>query len=358
MGESESDVATSPYWIQTEDWHTAGEPFRIVENLPAGHIPDAESVAECRALVLRTPSHPLDIIRRTLCHEPRGHADMYGGFITPPNDTGAHFGVLFWHKDGFSTACGHGTIALGYWAVNKRLVKAPDKDGVVDVVIDVPSGRVKARITVKDGRPICADFINVASYGLTKEILIRLDSPRVATIKTSLAYGGAYYASVDASQFDITIEPINISRIISLGHEIKSALADTNRPPPCGIYDIYGIIFFEGEAKESDDSADTIRQRNVTIFADGQVDRSPCGSGTCARLAILLAEGKIEPGRGRLLHRSIIGTVFEGDIVSQGPDMDRFPSCIPRVRGTANLVGRMSFFIDPEDPVYPGFLLR
>lgn len=130
------------FWIDTEDWHTAGEPFRIVPELPQGHLPSSTTVSQRRLDVLAAgASHPLNRLRRSLCHEPRGHADMYGGFITPPDDNGAAFGVLFWHKDGFSTACGHGTIALGYWALAKGIVKAPAEDGVVDVVIDVPSGR-------------------------------------------------------------------------------------------------------------------------------------------------------------------------------------------------------------------------
>lgn len=104
----------TPFWINTEDWHTAGEPFRIVDKLPSGYLPEDRTVAEKRLSIMKDPAHPLDTLRQSLCHEPRGHADMYGGFITPPNDSGAHFGVLFWHKDGFSTACGHGTIALGF----------------------------------------------------------------------------------------------------------------------------------------------------------------------------------------------------------------------------------------------------
>ncbi|KAF2828072.1 Diaminopimelate epimerase-like protein [Ophiobolus disseminans] len=356
MIEPGSNAAPASYWIETEDWHTAGQPFRIVENLPEGHLPDATSVAARRTVVINTPFHPLGTLRQTLCHEPRGHADMYGGFIVPPNDSGAHFGVLFWHKDGFSTACGHGTIALGCWAVTRKLVQVPAEDGVVDVVIDVPSGRVSAKVAVKNRKPIHADFVNVSSYGVTTKIPVAIQS-RGGDVMISLAYGGAYSASVDASQLELSVEPPNVSAFVAIGREIKAVLAGKNGPPPCGIYDVSGVIFFEDEAREPHDSVDTLRQRNVTIFADGQVDRSPCGSGTCARLATLLAEGKMRPGREKLVHRSIIGTVFEGDLVSQGENINGFPTCIPRVRGAANLVGRTKFFIDPEDPVYPGFLL-
>ncbi|UZP45340.1 hypothetical protein NXS19_013152 [Fusarium pseudograminearum] len=168
-------IAIMSFWIDTEDWHTAGEPFRIVQTLPNDHLPAAATVKECRLNIINTPNHPLDQLRQSLCHEPRGHPDMYGGFITPPDDAGAHFGVLFWHKDGFSTACGHGTIALGYWAVAKKLVEVPE-NGNVDVVIDVPSGRVVAKMTIVNGRPVYGDFINVKSYQIAKDLSVTVPS--------------------------------------------------------------------------------------------------------------------------------------------------------------------------------------
>lgn len=133
-----STPTQQPFWQKTEDYHTAGEPFRIVASLPPNILTKGLTVSQQRHLITTTPSHPLDLLRQSLCHEPRGHADMYGGFITPPDDSGAHFGVLFFHKDGFSTACGHGTIALGYWAVANGIVEVRT-GGEVDVVVDVPS---------------------------------------------------------------------------------------------------------------------------------------------------------------------------------------------------------------------------
>jgi len=342
---------SSSNWIQTEDWHTAGEPFRIVSDLPVNALPHAASVAERRFAVLKSPNHPLNILRQQLCLEPRGHSDMYGGFITPPDDSGAHFGVLFWHAEGFSTACGHGTIALGYWAVTKGLVRAPEADGAVDVIVDVPSGRVVATVAVKQGKPVHADFINVASYQLEKGLSVDVPSRGVSVI-ADLAFGGAVYATVNTAQFGLRIEPRNANEFIALGREIKKALGARAY---YGTYDCYGVIFFQ----EDDKSADPVRQKNVTVFADGQIDRSPCGSGTCARLAVLLAEERLGAGRSKLIHESIVGSMFEGEIVSeeQSPIRGGAPACIPRVRGHANLVGKMNFFIDPEDPVLP-FTLR
>ncbi|KAI1451058.1 hypothetical protein F5Y02DRAFT_412696 [Annulohypoxylon stygium] len=340
------------YWVETEDWHTAGEPFRIIQYLPAGHLPEAPTVAQRRLDVINSPGHPLDILRQSLCHEPRGHADMYGGFIMPPNDSKSHFGVMFWHKDGFSTACGHGTIALGYWAVTKGLVEPPRDDGTVDVVIDVPSGRVVASVAVKQGKPVHIDFVNVTSYQLAKSLSAAVPSCGVK-VNVDLTFGGAVYATLDAQQVGLKVEPGSVDDFIRIGREIKASLG---KRAHYGSYDCYGVIFFDEEGVDADG---TIRQKNVTVFADGQIDRSPCGSGTSARLAVLFAQGRLGPARSKIVHRSIIGSQFEGEIISEEKSpIGEFPACKPVVRGRANLVGRMNFLIDPADDIFPGFLLR
>ncbi|KAH6025859.1 hypothetical protein HBI83_060990 [Parastagonospora nodorum] len=352
-----SNNPSSAYWIDTEDWHTAGEPFHIVEHLPADHLPSGVTVAERRAAVVGTPSHPLNVLRQTLCHEPRGHGDMYGGFITPPDDADAQFGVLFWHKDGFSTACGHGTIALGYWAVSKGIVEMPRGKGEVDVIIDVPSGRVKASVVVEDGKPVHADFVNVQSHVLTGKIPLAIPFYEDGLF-VQFSYAGACYGFVDAKELGLSVTPNNVKEFVRLGRDIK-ALVRSGATGLITPYELYGIVFFENQDEVPIGTEDlTIRERNTTVFADGQVDRSPCGSGTSARLAIHYTDEKISVQHGKLLNSSIIGTQFEGDIVSgEQSSVGGYPTCIPRVRGKANLVGRMSFYIDPADPVYPGFLL-
>jgi trans-L-3-hydroxyproline dehydratase len=343
------------YWIETEDWHTAGEPFRIVapQDLPSDLLLKGTTVAEKRLVVLETPSHPLDVLRRTLCHEPRGHGDMYGCFITPPDDVGASFGAIFWHKDGFSTACGHGTIALGYWAMSNGVVAMPERDGIVDVVIDVPSGRVKARVTVENGNLVYADFVNCPSYVLTERMPVTLPSVK-GDIHVQFSYGGAVYGFVNANDVGVAIIPANVPEFVRLGRAIKALVRDGVLAAPSS-EEVYGIVFF----RELDQTEDTFQEHNITIFADGEVDRSPCGSGTSARLAIHFTNGKIRAGHGKLLNRSIIGTAFEGDLVPGDQiTIGSYSTCITRVRGNANLVGKMKFFIDPEDPLYPGFLLQ
>jgi proline racemase len=190
------------------------------------------------------------------------------------------------------------------------------------------------------------DFINVKSYQIAKDVSVSLPSRNI-DIKLDLAFGGAVYAAIDASRLGLVVEPSQYIEFINLGREIKTSLG---KRAHYGEYDLYGVIFFNDEGTGE---GGEIRQRNVTVFADGQIDRSPCGSGTASRVAVLLAEGRLGAGKSKLLHRSIINTVFEADIVSEEDSPVEFPACIPRVRGTANLVGKMSFFIDPSDNVFP-----
>ncbi|RMY63884.1 hypothetical protein D0863_10216 [Hortaea werneckii] len=344
-------MTSGPYWQGTEDWHTEGEPFRIVQKLPTNSLDLNLTVSDQRLRILSTPNHPLDHLRQSLCHEPRGHADMYGGFITPPNDQAAHFGVLFWHKDGFSTACGHGTIALGYWAIANALVEAP-QNGDVDVVIDVPSGRVTARAHRKNGETTYIDFVNVPSYQVAKAIPATVQIyGKSMPLEMDFAFGGAIYACVDVADLALAVEPQNHQVFIDIQRQIKRQHAKYRYQEH---YDIYGVCFF---AKMESSNEDSVIQKNVVVFADGQIDRSPCGSGTAARVAVLLAQEDLNPSK-TLKHLSIINTAFEAGVGTTTSSPTEFPACIPWTRGTARLVGRMNFYIDPSDPVYPGFLLR
>src|SRR3954469_24252158 len=208
-----------PTTIWTTDYHTGGEPFRIVPEPP---VPiRGRTVAERRALAIEDPT--VQQLRAVLCSEPRGHADMYGGFVVPPDDQDADLGVLFWHKDGFSTACGHGTIALGVWAVDTGRVAAP-ATGRVDVVIDVPSGRVTARAHREGGRVVAVDFVNVPSWVVARDVPV---STSRGDVRVTVAYGGAIYASLAASQLDLAVTPEHLGDLIAIGREVKWALNDS-----------------------------------------------------------------------------------------------------------------------------------
>lgn len=344
--------AQEAFWVQTEDWHTAGEPFRIVSDLPSHCTTTGNTVWERRLNIINQPNHPLDLLRQSLCHEPRGHADMYGGFIVPPNDSGAHFGVLFWHRDGFSTACGHGTIALGRWAIARELVKSV-QDGVVKVIIDVPSGRVTAEVNFENGEVAYVNFINVPSYQFAKELPVTVSIPgsEPLQLKVDLSWGGATCASVDARAVGVEIKPSNAQRFIEVARQVKAEVGVRGEHKDTSLYT---IVFFETLS----DTDNAIEQKNVTVYAEGAIDRSPCGSGTGARVATLLAQGKLN-GNKKLIHHSIINTTFEAKVGSQQQDEgSEFPTCIPEVRGNACLTGRHNFFIDPSDPTFPGFFLK
>ena len=330
--------------LRTTDYHTAGEPFRIVlEGAP--QLPGA-TVAERRANALE--SAEAQAVRRFLCHEPRGHADMYGGFVVEPDDAGAELGVLFWHKDGFSTACGHGTIALGAWAVESGRVEAP-VDGEVTVAIDVPSGRVGARVRMVGGEVASVAFRNVPAYVIERGVEVETARGRLAV---DVSYGGAIYASLPAAAAGLSVVPEDLGELIALGREIKWALdgAAVARHGDERLSGIYGTIWFDALG------AGGLHQRNVAIFADGQVDRSPCGSGTSARVALLAADGRL-PAGSELRHDSIVGSTFRARVIeelrAEGHD-----AVVTEVEGTAHRTGEHRFVLDPRDELADGFVLR
>lgn len=337
-----------PYTVRTVDYHTGGEPFRIVTDGPRLAAP---TVAAKRVEAMNDPE--VDRFRALLCSEPRGHADMYGGFITEPDDEGAHLGVLFWHKDGFSTACGHGTIALGAWAVNTGLVPVSE-GGVTDVVIDVPSGRVTARVaTDHRGRVTSVDFVNVPSFQLHDAVKVGIST---GTVTTTISYGGAIFAHVDVTDLGLTVSAEDLPRLIATSREIKAALNGTPyaaHPADPRLNGIYGVIFFSDQGH---DHAGNPVQRNVTVFADGEVDRSPCGSGTCARIATLAAAGRLTEEQ-HLVHRSIVGSTFIGRIVGRSVEHG-LEAVTPMVTGSAYQTGEHTFVVDPDDDMTPGFVLR
>ncbi|HEY0168766.1 MAG TPA: proline racemase family protein [Jatrophihabitans sp.] len=333
--------------VSVTDYHTAGEPFRIVTagqpEIPGSTVLDRRQFAQS--------SPEVEAVRALLVNEPRGHADMYGGFLVPPDDEGAHFGVLFWHKDGFSTACGHGAIALGAWAVNTgRVPAAPDGD--TDVVLDVPSGRVTARVSCAGGRVRQVTFGNVASYVLARKVPV---STSYGPVLADVSYGGAIYASVEAASVGLSVTAAHHSELIAVGREVKWALNDTEwarHPSDRRLDGVYGTILYEDLGQ----GADGPHQRNVTVFADGEVDRSPCGSGTSARIAVLADDGRLGVGH-TLRHDSIIDTTFQARVVAEVCVEGRV-GLITEIEGMAYLTGTATFSLDPEDPLGTGFLLR
>ena len=332
--------------VRTIDYHTGGEAFRIVvSDIP---VTPGATVLERRTLA---STGPLDELRALLCNEPRGHADMYGCFFVPPDDSGASRGVLFWHKDGFSTACGHGTIALGVYAVDAGLVAAPD-NGEVDFVVDVPSGRVTARVRRVAGRTVSVAFRNVPSFVIARGLGV---STSRGDVTVDVSFGGAIYGSVRAADLGLAVAPGHVNDLIAIGREVRAALSqrpEVRHPDDDRLSDVYGTIWFD----ELGTDGDVLCQRNCTVFADGEVDRSPCGSGTSSRLALLHDAGQLRTGQV-LRHDSIVGSRFQGSVVETGERFGR-PAVLTEVEGMAYRTGEHSFTIDPTDPIGLGFQLR
>jgi proline racemase len=311
--------------IETVDYHTAGEPFRIVtggvDPLPGPRILDKRRYA----------LDHLDHVRRLLVYEPRGHADMYGCFVTEPEDDDADVGVVFFNNAGYSTACGHGTIALVTWAIESGRVAGPE------VVVDAPSGRLPTVARIEDGRVTSVRFRNVLSFVHARDL-------EAGGRRVDVAFGGAFYAFLPER-----VEPSELPRLIELGRAIKADLERDHEivhPREPELRDCYGVFFWQEEGDNP------LVQRNVAVFADGEVDRSPCGSGTSARLALLHDEGRIATG-DPLLHRSIIGSEFTGRVVKATDE-----GVVTEVEGSAHLTGRHEFVLEPDDELGEGFLLR
>jgi len=325
--------STSMEPIRTVDYHTGGEPFRIVTG--GVEEPRGGTILERR----RDALERLDHVRRLLVFEPRGHADMYGCFVVPPDDAGADLGVVFFHNAGYSTACGHGTIALVTWALDDGVL--PREEGENRIVVDVPSGRLETWALVRGGRVRSVRFRNVPAYVWAERL--ELEEHVV-----DVAFGGAFYASLEER-----IEPAELPRLIELGrrlkHEIEAA-HDVVHPAEPELRDVYGVIFWQEEGESP------LTQRNVTVFADGEVDRSPCGSGTSARLALLDRSGRLPRGH-ELRHLSIVGSELHGRVVGDA-QVDGTAAVVTEVEGSAYRTGEHGFTLDLNDPIGEGFLLR
>jgi proline racemase len=321
--------------VTAVDYHTAGEPFRIVTG--GVDAPHGATILDKR----RDALDRLDHVRRFLVHEPRGHADMYGCFVVEPDDDGADLGVVFFHNAGYSTACGHGTIALVTWAIDEGLVTR--EEGETHLVVDVPSGRLDAWARVENGRVASVRFRNVPSFVWTEGL-------ELGDRTVDVAFGGAFYVSAEER-----VEPGELPRLIKLGRRLKREVEewqDVVHPLEPELRDVYGVVFWQQE----DEEEHRLVQRNVTVFADGEVDRSPCGSGTSARLALLDRSGRLPRGEA-LVHRGIVGTEFRGRVIGDA-EVAGIPAVVTEVEGSAYRTGEHVFTLDRDDPLPEGFFLR
>ena len=323
--------------ITTIDMHTGGEPLRVViDGLPKI---EGRNVLEKRRYFREHYDH----LRTGLMWEPRGHADMYGAVITPSID--ADFDVFFIHNEGYSTMCGHAIIALTKLAVETGLISKNE------IAINVPAGRILARATVVNGRVVETSFQNVPSFVYLRKQQVEVAG--IGSVEFDVAYGGAFYAFVDAQALGLRLEPANFNRLIECGRLIKHAVMSKfpiKHPFEDDLSFLYGTIF-TGPAHDP-----LNHSRNVCIFADGELDRSATGSGVSARAALHFAAHEIELNQ-RITIESILGTTMSVqvvDVTTFGPHA----AIIPEVGGTASITGRNEFYFDPDDPLRTGFIFR
>jgi trans-L-3-hydroxyproline dehydratase len=274
---------------------------------------------------------------------------MYGGLVGPPVDPTSDISVLFIHNEGFSTMCGHGIIALTKVVLDTGILPATEPETVIR--IDTPAGQIEATAGVTDGVVEQVRFRNVPSFVVDLDNTVEVPGP--GQVRYDLAFGGAFYAYVQAEEVGLTVTPKETSRLIENGRAIKLAVMKSRSiphpiEPDLGF--LYGVIFI-GSAEDPANHS-----RNVCVFAEGEVDRSPTGTGVSGRLAIHHTRGEVEVGEP-IVVESIVGSTFTGSVV-ETVEFGGYPAVIPEIGGQAYLLGRSEYWIDPDDRLGEGFLLR
>ena len=329
--------------IQTIDAHTGGEPLRVI----LSGFPELKSpsiLSKRKELLL---NH--DYLRRVLMWEPRGHMDMYGALLVEPELPSSDIGVIFMHNNGYSTGCGHAIIALVKLFIEAEVV--PLSEPITQISIETPSGLITAFANIKNRSDIKIYFENVPSF--VQALDAKIDVPSIGKVGYDLAYGGAFYAIVNAKDLGLKLNYEYLDEIISYGREIKKAISknvDCSHPLVPEMNNLYGTIFV--------DSSDKLEchSKNICIFADGELDRSPTGTGVSARAAVEFIRGNLKINK-TINIESITGAIFTvtpKKIIS----LKNKKAIISNVGGNASLTGKSTFWIDPNDPLKDGFLLK
>jgi proline racemase len=333
--------------IRTIDAHAGGGPLRlVVDGFPA---PRGKTMREKREWA----SRHADDLRRALILEPRGHADMCGAVLTEPASPGAHAGVLFFHNAGYSSMSGHGIVAVTTIVIEHGLVM-PGGDGTA-IVFDTPAGTVRAIAAIAEGAPADAErrarvdrvtFSNVPAFVLHAGVPVQLGARH---LRADVAFGGAFYAIVDAEAAGLAIDMAHAPELRRAGVAIRDAVerAVTIAHPAHGAGALDGTIF---TGPPHDTGADL---RNAIVFADGAVDRSPGGTGTSAVMAVVDAMGLIAED-GLFVHESLLGTRFAGRVTGRTAVGDS-PAIVTDIEGSAWVTGEHTFVLDDRDPLKYGF---
>ncbi len=324
------------------DSHTGGNAERVV----TGGLP--EIPGESMLAKLKHVRDHMDYLRTFLVHEPRGHNNMYASLITPPTAKEAHFGVLYLEPGGYATMCGHGTIAICTVLVETGIV--PAREPLTEIVLDTPAGVVRAEVHVKDDKAESVTIRNVPSF--LYKTAVNVDVPDLGQVTVDIAYGGNFYAILPAASVGLVIAPEHAAEIINCGAKIWKAVNDQVEIHHPEYPEIDCVNYVEFSAPATHPAAS---MKNAVVVPPAGMDRSPCGTGTSAKMATLWAKGELKLNQ-EFVHESIIGSLFYGQLVEE-TRVGQFKAAVPTIRGSAWIMGIQQFVLDPTDPFPAGFLL-
>ncbi|RYG73209.1 proline racemase [Lentibacillus lipolyticus] len=320
--------------LQTVDTHTMGEPTRIVlkgiPRLTAGTMWEKKQELE----------EKFDHLRKLLMNEPRGHSDMFGAFITEPCHQECDLGVVFADTGGYLNMCGHGTIGVVTAGISLGII---EKKEVVS--LDTPAGVIQCKVTFNNDQVAQVSFQNVPSFIYKKDVTVDIEG--IGDITLDIAYGGNFFAILNAAQLQKPLTLENTSYLAELGIKIRDKVNEEVRIVHPDIPNITTVDLVEFSVKLEENN-----YRNVVVFGDGQIDRSPCGTGTSAKLALLDL-----PVGGQMRHESIIDTYFTARVLER-TTVGHHEAIVPEISGSAWITGFHQFILDHTDPFEQGFLIK
>lgn len=328
--------------LTTVDAHTEGNPERVV----IGGVPPTPGKTMLEKV--KYVRNNRDYLRTLLVHEPRGHSNMYASLLVPPTVDGADFGVMYLEPGGYATMCGHGTIAICTVLVETGMIEAREPE--TEIVLDTPAGLVRAKVAVKDGRAESVTIRNVPSF--LYKAGVEVDVPDVERVKIDIAYGGNFYAILPVESVGLEITPEHADELISWGTKIWRAVNEQIEIHHPEEPEIDCVNYVEFSAPATHPKA---TKKNVVVVPPGGIDRSPCGTGTSAKMAMLYARGELGLNE-EFVHESIIGSLFYGELVKETM-VGKYPAVVPTIRGSAYIMGIHQFVVDPRDPFPVGFFL-
>ncbi|ABR46896.1 proline racemase [Alkaliphilus metalliredigens QYMF] len=326
--------------IHTVDSHTMGEPTRIVvgglPRIPGATMADKKSYLEKN----------LDYMRTALMHEPRGHNDMFGSIITTTTDEEADFGIIFMDGGGYLNMCGHGSIGAATVAVESGMVVV--EEPFTHITMESPAGLIKGKVKVENGKAREVSIVNVPSFLYKRDVEIEV--PQIGKVTLDISFGGSFFAIIDAKQLGVKVETSQSDVLLKLGLQIRDIVNKTIKVqhPEKAHINTVDLVEIYDEASHPE-----AHYKNVVIFGQGQLDRSPCGTGTSAKLATLYAKGMLKENE-EFVYESITGTLFKGRVL-ETTKVGEIDAVIPEITGSAYITGFNHFVIDPEDPLKYGF---